>query len=350
MDLLSAQLRVDLDGGGPDVGYRVKLSVDGLVNANKMNVFLVNDNGRAKLRALATDPHEMAHQAFTFASQNRLREARQWMQWAAETVDAPSGNDPLRVLPWLRVWNDGKGDVEAAAAAACTKLCGEAGVQKLARARNAATGESQEILDHALAISYLNNDQATKAMEPIERLLARYPASMNAKANKARALWMLRRYDELAAFETSSLAGASDIDRFHIYSGISAAQRAAGHEKQARETALKLVDSGHATSQTYNNLAWYSLFDGHASEQDLGHALRAVQLSQFRDRASLHTLASLQAELGKVGRSAADVASNPRTERDGGETPERDLVRRGPHGRARRVGGRGSVRLRARGT
>jgi Tetratricopeptide repeat len=60
------------------------------------------------------------------------------------------------------------------------------------------------------------------------------------------------------------------------------------------------VDSGLADAETYNNLAWLSLFSGGPTDADVDLALRAVNLAGARSAAALHTLAAIYAEMGRV--------------------------------------------------
>jgi tetratricopeptide (TPR) repeat protein len=61
-----------------------------------------------------------------------------------------------------------------------------------------------------------------------------------------------------------------------------------------------VIDRGQADAGTFNNRAWLGLFADQVTDQDVGFALQAAQLTQFQDVVSLHTLASLYAESGKT--------------------------------------------------
>jgi len=60
------------------------------------------------------------------------------------------------------------------------------------------------------------------------------------------------------------------------------------------------VDSGHAESSDFNNLAWMALVRGQVDEQAIAHAQRSANLKGYETYPPLHTLAALYAEIGRT--------------------------------------------------
>ena len=89
----------------------------------------------------------------------------------------------------------------------------------------------------------------------------------------------------------------SDPDAMRMIQGV--AERQADWKKAAL-ISKRIAASRGAESGDLNNQAWYSLFDGSVGEEALQTAQKASMLAQNADSAALHTLATIQAELGNT--------------------------------------------------
>ena len=85
-----------------------------------------------------------------------------------------------------------------------------------------------------------------------------------------------------------------------------------------------LIRTGRATAGEFNNLAWLDLCEGvKISATTLEHAQQAVLMDDYLNPASLHTLATVYAELGRVA-EARDVLMQLLENRTTGELESPD--------------------------
>jgi tetratricopeptide (TPR) repeat protein/transglutaminase-like putative cysteine protease len=299
-DVMRAMMRFDVQGDD-SIGYRVKVRSEAPgVQSSRFDAFVVKDHGQYRLRAFGDGLSELGQQAFEFLKNNRRKAAETWLKWASENVSSPGGDDPLRTIPWLRIWKSGKGSVELAAAALCLNACGSEGTTLLEAARAKATGVEAEELDQALAMNYVVRDEPRKLLEVANRLLASHPKSLVARRWKRVAFFGLKDYLQLKAHATKELDVARDDELGEVYRSVSDADAALGNVKEARATLGKLIELGRADAQTYGNYAWYDLVLGSVTDRTLEYASRAVQMTDFGTVNLLHTLAAVYAELGKT--------------------------------------------------
>lgn len=299
-DVMRAMTSFDVQGDDT-IGYRVKVRSEAPgVDVSRFDAFVVKEQGGYRLRALGDGLDEVGQQAVAFLKSNRRKAAEAWLKWASEGVSSPSGDDPLRTIAWLRLWKNGKGDVELTALALCGKSCGAEATSALEAARVKAQGAAVEELDHALAINYLLNEEPRKLDGVAERMLKLYPKSLNARRWKRTAFWGLKDYAGLKKQAEKELDSAPDTELSEIYHAMANADSQAGRVKEARATLAKLIDLGRADAQAYGNCAWYDLVLGKVDEKTLEYASRAVQMTNFSTTNVLHTLAAVYAELGKT--------------------------------------------------
>jgi tetratricopeptide (TPR) repeat protein len=72
-----------------------------------------------------------------------------------------------------------------------------------------------------------------------------------------------------------------------------------GDFEGARSVYRQLVNEGKASASDLNGFAWYSLFQGKTTNEDLEAALKAAQLSN-KNASILHTLGCVYTELEKI--------------------------------------------------
>jgi tetratricopeptide (TPR) repeat protein len=129
------------------------------------------------------------------------------------------------------------------------------------------------------------------------KLLASNPGSERAFRLAGMALARLGRWEEAEKLARERLARLPDdpVALESLTSTLLGKEDYRGVEKAC----LTLVAHGKATSMDYNNLAWNFLFTDGASEKAIEYAQQAVGPDERKNPMSLHTLATLYAELGK---------------------------------------------------
>jgi tetratricopeptide (TPR) repeat protein len=100
--------------------------------------------------------------------------------------------------------------------------------------------------------------------------------------------------DALANDRLKRLPDDIDAQRALVFSAVSREDYVLAHE-----LGVKLLQNGKAAASDMNNVAWYALFTGKVSPEDVADVIKAVQLSQ-NNASDLHTLGCIYAEVGKA--------------------------------------------------
>jgi tetratricopeptide (TPR) repeat protein len=295
---------IDARAQGDDrAGYKVEVSFGGPgTGANRFNFYVVREGGGHRIRAAGDDVRELGDEALSHAKRGDTKAARRWLDWAKPHVRAGSGQDPLRAPPFIELYAGGKGDPKLAAAALCAPgPCAEDARQLLEPALQKASNDAQRTaLEHALAQAHhrLKDEQAT--IDKARSLRRRHPTSKIAIFLELGALWQAKRFREYRDVVQKALAAKDEESEYSWRSALAEVQQELGQLEQAKASYQTLIDRGKADDSTFNNRAWLSLMIGKVTEEDVGYALQAAQLTQFRGTSSMHTLASLYAEIGKT--------------------------------------------------
>ena len=139
------------------------------------------------------------------------RSAAQWLDWARELVRLEGGDDPLRVSPFARLWVEGKGEPQLAAAALCAEgPQANQGLPVLEAARDKASEPQRTLLEHALAIGYEASERTGDALAAATRLEAAAPTSGVARALRYAALAKLGRHDTIVTLVKQRLESKPD--------------------------------------------------------------------------------------------------------------------------------------------
>jgi hypothetical protein len=296
--------------GSDAVGYRVRLTRSGPgVQTTTTDYFVVRESGRYGIRS-SGGRDELGCEALHLLDERKDKAARKWLEWAKDGVRSGSGDDPLRTLPFVRLWADGKGSLPLAAAALCAT--GSKHKQALERltAERTAPGADTVAVDQAIVAAAFEAGENQKALEAAERLARSHPSSKVVRDSKLRALWELRRfqdYEKLVRAELEKEKTPSS-ERAQLLRWLGGLQTENGRLKEARKTYQLAIDERQATSDIYNSMAWTGLFLDKPPADLLNHALQAAQLSSFKSYSQLHTLACVYAELGKVEEARQTLA------------------------------------------
>ena len=296
-DLTASGLEFRVDGSAK-VGQRVFTTIE-LGASRQINLYVVKEAGKYKLRAFGDETSELGAEAFAAASTGDDKRARQWLDWAREIYHAAGGEDPLRVAPFARLYNEGRGDVRLAAAALTAESQhAKAALPALEKARKTLTQpEQRQIVEHALVLGYTSTKQHEKRLAAAEALALALPRSKIARNLVFDALWELGRYDDYAKRIERQLKASDPADVPALKARLANAREEQRKFGEARRLYQEVIDSGKAYPGHYNNNAWLGLYLG-ATAKDVEFAEKAVELDGGPGR--LHTLACLYAEVGRL--------------------------------------------------
>ena len=293
--------------GSDRLGYRVKLSFD-YGSAVVTDLYLLKENGRFKLRALSGYLGEIGAGAWEALAAGNTERAKQWLDWAREAYQAGDAEDPLRVGPFARLWNDGKGDLKGAAAtlAAASDLASEVIPYLEQRAAQASTSEERQIFLHALSFAYYRTSAEKQRAGNAQTLYGLLPDSKIARSILLGALWDSEQFPEYRRLVQQSLDGAkSSREQLELRERLAGVASRQGKLDEARQRRLDILKRYPDAWGQYNSLAWLGLFTG-ATDEHVKFALRALEAG--RNAARLHTLACLYAQLGRIDEAGKTLA------------------------------------------
>ncbi|MDF3068457.1 MAG: Transglutaminase-like enzyme putative cysteine protease [Polyangiaceae bacterium] len=300
-DLHAATLRTSVSGSD-SLGFRVHVQSSDLGGrATVFDRYVVKQGASYVVKA--STPAELGCEALERVAHHDTRGARQWLAWAADSVESEAGEDPLRSLPFSRLWADGKGDPEVAAAALCaTSSKGSAARLLLIKARGIAKAEGSA-LEHAIALGARAASDHAEQLVASERLLAMHPASFRARELRWEALWALRRFSDVEREARRSLSEAQSRRlRFGFGQWLGRALSQLGKVAEAQRVHRQAVENSEPATlaDSYNAAAWASLFVDPRPRDMRELARLAAELSERQSYAALHTLASVLLDLGDV--------------------------------------------------
>ncbi len=286
--------------GSPEVGYRVRAHLP-LSNGAQEQWFLIREDGQYRILGTSRTPGMVGWQALRLAKAGKLSAAVRWLNWTRELVHC--GGEGNAWNTFCALWPERGSSQDraeltlaAAAAAALSEKAKEA-TPLLEEARRTAALELATKIDWTLGLAYLSTLDPAKLEAVADRMLARSQGEQEVRL-KLIALTGLERTADAEALVKERLEAKPDdaelLERlavFELRRGDYAAAMARGEA---------LVSSGRATANLYNELSWGSLAHGRVDARMVEYAQRATSLVKGPgQRAFLHTLASLNAEVGK---------------------------------------------------
>jgi len=285
--------------GDDRVGYRVTVTSSGLGDKTFTNyLYLVKEGGGYRVRAGDAVTSELGEEVVHALGRGDKAMAKQWLDWAEDLLGAGSGTDPLRAASATQLWQGKKSPKVAAAALCALGVCAKQATKVLNDAlREEKDPARRGAILKALVYAYWNLEDGERRLDAAERLKKEFPDSDRARSLHLQALWGLQRYREHREAVRAWLK--QDPDNVGLYGPLASAEAQLGHLDDAVVAYQKLIDTGRANAETFNGRAWLAPFRGNVNDEDLGHALRAAQQSNFSNPSTLHTLATLYAELNK---------------------------------------------------
>ena len=281
-------------------GYRVKVQMPG---ANATTSFVVKEEGQYKLLDTGEKPNSVALEILDRVQAGDLHGAKVLLDWMREDLHLEGGDDPLGGPVFPRFWIKGqtadaaKMKLAAAAILVGTKPTAAQGLTILEAAqKDAATEREKTNLEIALAIGYAMQENFKGLLEVSADLIKQVPESRFAFLSNVDALVGLSRFDEAVKLANERLKlFENDGDALQAQLRIESSRNNFG---TARTWGQKIVSQGKEDAGTLNSIAWFALFTGKVSQEDIATAIKATQMSKDNP-AILHTLACLYAEAGQ---------------------------------------------------
>jgi len=291
--------------GSDAVGYRVRVTESGFVGRPRVaNRYVVKTSAGYAVRA--EDDGQLGCEALFRSQAKDDRAAQQWLRWAYEANEGGPGDDPLRVAPFVRIWADGKGDAELAAAALCATTLTGKGARELLVARRGRAGSDESALEHAIALGARIDKDAQAQLIAAERLLKLHPTSFVARSLQLEALRTLTRYEDLEREARKAVAEqTSPRARCELRLRLAAALPQNSRMAEARRVYAQVAEEGDPSQRAValNEAAWLGLFMTPRPPELLEQALQAVELSHGQGYAQLQTLASVLLDRGDVAQA-----------------------------------------------
>ena len=303
--------------GNDEIGYRIRMRPYGASGsiARPVPYYAVLHGDEYRLVGFAFARAMIGHMLLarldaSEPDEAELERARHWLDWLAEDAADERGEDELDSPPLRWLWRAGRPrDLESIRLAAASLMVDgtyDDLVTDVLQAASDSLDEGDERLgvDLALLRAFVAEEDPERTLEVVDRLAPSYPRSTTVFLWKIRALIQLDRLDDAEAaivLRTERIPGEELTATLHA----EVAHRR-GDLDVYRERLTALIDSGRATAAEYNNLAWLDIVEERASEETLGLAQQSVALTDYSEVSSLHTLATVYAELGQVA-EARDV-------------------------------------------
>ena len=302
LDLEFGALTFDVEGDDR-TGYRIRGSSPDGKSLDAM--FVVKQRGEYRIQGSWTVPSGVGHEALERAGRGDLEGARRWLGWAADELPpvAPETADPLAVSPFQLLWRDAeeadRSRIRLAAAALAAPHRGMLAAPILEKARKGELSAGEAIaVDRALSVAYASADEHEPALEAARRLAAAVPDHPLPVRRQIYALMELDRQDEaMELAEQLAVRFARDESAVRMVAAVAEAQ---GDPERAIRVLREMDAAGLAGPRSLNQLAWFLLFVDPGSGEAVEIATRATTGSPTLESATMHTLATVLAEQGRI--------------------------------------------------
>lgn len=321
MDIGVALTKLTSDGNDSD-GWRVRMQAPG---SSPQTVFVTSEGGQCRILSMDADYSGVGRLVLELAGQDKLVEARRWLDRVRGEVTPPGGDDPLAGRVFARLWTRGsaapKDVIQVAAASLLVdhKWSAAEAIPILREQRGKLpAGLERNNVDYALATALSNSTDGPAFLEFTRGLSTRVADSISASALYVHALERTRGWAELDQAQASLVE--QHPDEALMIRILSEANAVRGNFKKSDQLLNKIVDSGKAEAQDYNGLAWNALFENSLGTDAFGAVDRANMMTQQKSGPILHTAAAMYAEVGKTKEARTTILQ--RMEIEGHEEPD----------------------------
>jgi tetratricopeptide (TPR) repeat protein len=311
LDILAGNMKYSATGS-KESGFVVLVQTPG---GEDSHYFVVQEDGAFRVVADDHDSTEVGYSVLYALGQKNTALAKALLDWKRDQLHKEGGDDPFSGPLLPRFWTVGstKAGADSPAAmrlAAISLLAGAMdGKQYLAEvgtAREQAAADKPSIaqaqrvadLDLLTATLAVGSELPEPALAAAKRLLEQEPDSLTALRLAGQAYaYQHDTKDWLAMLDVQLKAKPKDKD---LLLEQARAYQAAHDWTNARVASQKVLDSGKADSESYNNYAWLGLFDNHLGDDATKAAQQSNMLSKNGSFADLHTMACVYAAQGKT--------------------------------------------------
>ena len=310
--------------GSDASGWQVRIQAPG---SEAQTAFVIREGGAYRILSMGGDYSGIGRLVLELAAQDKLADARNWLDRVREEVVPAGGDDPLAGRDFPRLWTRGsdadQGKIRAAAAAllAEAKSGAAEAVPILRKYREGLPdGAERNVVDSMIASALSNLYKDAEFLEAIRALSARVTGSVSTAALY---VWALERTRGWKEFDEVAVPRLQHFGEDAVPTRVLARAYAirCDYEK-ADEMYRKLVNSGKAEAQDYNAIAWNSLFEGSMGKDAFDAVDRGNMLTKQSFGPILHTAAAMYAEAGKTKEARATILR--RMEIEGHDEPDDD--------------------------
>jgi tetratricopeptide (TPR) repeat protein/transglutaminase-like putative cysteine protease len=300
-DIGVALTTVTADGSDAS-GWRLRMQTPG---TTQQPTFMVREGGAYRILAMGGDYSGVGRLVLELAGQDKLDEARAWLDRIREEVVPAGGDDPLGGPEFARLWKRGskapKDGIRVAAAALLVDHDSSAAeaIPILREYRDKLpAGEERNVVDRALASALSITYKDAEFLDVVRGLSERVPDSLSACSLYVRALertggW--KELDEVAAHRFDNFPDPAVGTRI-----LAGAYATRGDFTRSNELLSALVKTGKALANDYNGLGWNALFEGSVGKDAFDAIDRANMMTQQNAPGILHTAAAMYAEVGRT--------------------------------------------------
>jgi transglutaminase-like putative cysteine protease/tetratricopeptide (TPR) repeat protein len=286
--------------GSDATGYRLRVTMPGEKN---MTFFVVKEDGGYRILDTAEKPNAVGLEILDRVDAKNLDGGRALLDWVREDQHLGGGDDPLAGWAFPRFWTKGKvGDaasmrLAAAAILVQTKPTAAQGLRILDPALATSKEPERTNIELALLEGYAHVERWDQVLATAIDLKKAYPDSRRVFLEEGAGLRLTGRFPEADQVANERLQHLpDDLD------GMRELERSAVMREDyalayARDQAI--LKSGKAEASDKNSTAWYALFKGTVTSEDVETALRASE-ARPNSGSILHTLGCVYAETGKT--------------------------------------------------
>lgn len=290
--------------GASPAGARIRFQPAGVNSSSAMTIdFYTLPSGDAhSLVGFAFSHSMIGEMLLGWVADGRAADVSRWLDWMIEELGQFGGNDVLDPSPLEWLWPP-KGEADeallerAAASLMIDGMYGDRPIEVLQRDREKV--EDPDVttgIDLALAIAGKAIEDWETALEASERLCEAHPRSMRAFSRRILALIRLERYSEADALILERLKRFPGDQKLQdMYCDQPQYTNELVEYRRRMEAAIK---EGRASAGIYNNLAWLDIVEGKTTDATRQAATRSASMTDYSRPATLHTLATVYAELG----------------------------------------------------
>jgi tetratricopeptide (TPR) repeat protein len=312
-DLAAAAMQFTREGDDGK-GFLVRMTLPGMSSGTGAESFLVaKESGGYKILGAEGSFSAVGKMVLDLVQKGDLEDAVSWLDRVRQELPARGGDDPLFGPFFSRIWlqnQGGKRDANAIRRAAVTLLIEsntQVSASDLAVLEDASTsleGSSLSIVRATLADAYLQSKQYEKSLNVSEQLLKEMPESPLAFSLALRAAYAYREFSEGRRILDAN------IERFQRDAGAlrlaASVAMTFGDTERSSSIFKRIIDSGRGSVADYNQIAWGELMAGTVTADSLSNANKGMLLAGNPPSTGfLHTLAAVDAELGKTTEARA---------------------------------------------